>query len=152
MANALVIFALRGKYARVLGEAIVHEREAARLRSLLANIEVSIALFDARIATQSIKPIRPRKPSRWGNRGGGVRIYLDILRRADRPLTSLEIAKQAAAFDSHGDGDKARIKLLVGPINKSLGLREGKGIIRHASKPVRWSLMPPVANTLPIDG
>lgn len=138
MAQSPVIYALKGKYARLLGEAIVHEREAVRLRHMLANIEVSISLFDDRIIAQSIKPIRPHKPSRWGKRGGGVQIYLEILRKADRPLTTLEIATKAAAFDVHADCSKASIKALVGPINKSLGLRIGKGAVLVDGHPKRW--------------
>lgn len=138
MAQSPVISALKGKYARLLGEAIAHEREVARLRSLLANIEVSIALFDAKIIAQSIKPIRPHKPSRWGKRGGGVQIYLEILRKADRPLTSLEIATKAATFDIHADCSKASIKSLVGPINRSLRLRIGRGVMLVEGKPIRW--------------
>ena len=140
MAQSPVIYALKGKYARLLGEAITHEREAVRLRSLLTNIEVSIALFDKRIAAQSIKPIRPRKPSRWGKRGVGARIYLDILRNAKGPLTTLEIAKQAAASAVYADCSKASIKALVGPINKSLELRIGKGVVLVDGHPKRWAL------------
>jgi hypothetical protein len=138
MAQSHVIYALKGKYARLLGEAIVHEREAVRLRSLLVNIEVSIALFDKRIAAQSIKPMRPHKPSRWGKRGGGVQIYLDILRKANGPLTSLEIATKAAALNIQVDCSVASIKALVGPINKSLGLRIGRGVTLVDGCPKRW--------------
>jgi hypothetical protein len=140
MAQSPVIYALKGKYARLLGEAIVHEREAVRLRQMLANVEASIALFDARIIAQSIKPIRPHKPSRWGKRGGGVQIYLEILRKADRPLTSLEIATKAALLDTHADCSHASVKALVGPINRSLGLRIGKGVALIEGHPKRWAL------------
>ena len=138
MAQSPVIYALKGKYARLLGEAISHEREAVRLRSLLVNIEVSIALFDKRIAAQSIKPIRPRKPSRWGKRGVGARIYLDILRNADEPLTTLEIATKAAAFDVNADCSKASVKALVGPINSALRNRIGRGVMLVEGHPKRW--------------
>jgi hypothetical protein len=140
MAQSHVIYALKGKYARLLGEAIVHEREAVRLRSLLTNIEVSIALFDAKIIAQSIKSIRPHKPSRWGKRGGGVQIYLDILSKSDRPLTSLEIATKAAALNMQADYSKSSIKALVGPINKSLGLRIGRGVALVDECPKRWAV------------
>ncbi len=140
MAQSPVIYALKGKYARLLGEAIAHEREAVRLRSLLASIEASIALFDARIVAQSIKPIRPHNPSRWGKRGGGVQIYLAILRKSDGPLTSLEIAAKAAAINMRADCSKASIKALVGPINSALRNRIGRGVVLVEGHPKRWGL------------
>jgi hypothetical protein len=152
MAELHSVSALKDKYARLIGEAQSHEREAARLRDLAGNVAAALKEFAPDWTEIVTAPIQPRKRSRWGRRGGGARIYLEILRRADGPLTSLEIAQKAAAFDIHGESDKASIKALVGPINRSLGCRLGKGVVRHEGKPLRWSLMRPAASNPPTGG
>ena len=143
MAELHSVTALKDKFARLTGEAQAYEREAARLRDLAGNVAAALKEFAPDWTEIVTAPIQPRKRSRWGKRGGGVRIYLEILRRADSPLKPLEIAQQAAAFDIHGNGDKASIKALVGPINRSLGKRIGKDIFRHEGKPLRWSIQRP---------
>ncbi len=140
MAELHSVSALKGKYARLIGEALAYEKEAARLRELADNVASALKLFAPDWTEIVTAPIAPRKKSRWGKHGGGMRVYLEILRKADRPLTSLEIAKQAAAFDLHGDCSVAGIKGLVGPINRSLGLRVGKGVILFEGYPKRWSV------------
>jgi hypothetical protein len=134
------VSALKGKYARLIGEAQSCEREAARLRELACNVAVALKQFAPDWTEIVTAPIKPRKRTRWGKRGGGVRIYLEILRRTDRPLTSLEIATKATAFDIYGRSDKASIKALVGPINRSLGLRIGRGVVLVDWFPKRWAL------------
>lgn len=143
MAELHSVTALKDKFARLTGEAQAYEREAARLRDLAGNVAAALKEFAPDWTEIVTAPIQPRKRSRWGKRGGGVRIYLEILRRANDPLTSLEIARKAVAFDIHGSSDKASVKALVGPINRSLGKRVSKGIMRHEGKPLRWSIQRP---------
>lgn len=140
MAEKHSVSALKDKYARIIGEANALECEAARLREIARSVGIALQQFAPEWTESMTAPIQPRKPTRWGVRGGGIRIYLDILRRADRPLTSLEIATKAIAFDPHGKHGKLDVKALVGPINKSLVHRVGKDVVLHPERPRRWSI------------
>ncbi|MCJ2187341.1 hypothetical protein [Novosphingobium beihaiensis] len=139
MAETHVVSALKRKYARLIGEAERHEQEADRIRALAGHIAASIDAFAEGFDVSQIKPVSPAY-SRWRGRGIGIRIYLEVLRKADRPLTSLEIAERAIAFDPDGDCSRAGVKALVGPINKALSKKVGCGVVRIEGKPRRWAL------------
>ncbi|WP_229710724.1 hypothetical protein, partial [Novosphingobium indicum] len=146
MADTHVLSALMRKYARLIGEAEQHEREAVRLRELAGHIETSIGMFAEGFDISQVKPVRP-KYSRWRGRGIGIRIYLEILRKAEKPLTSLEIAERAIAFDPGGDCGRADVKALVGPINKALLKKVGSGVVRIEGRPRRWAISTQKADT-----
>lgn len=140
MAGAHTISSLRRKYARLIGEVERLEAEAARHRRLASHVAETIKLFDAGLDVSGIRPVQSRTYSRWRGRGLGIRIYLAILRSADRPLTSLEIAERAAAFDPEGGSCRDAIKALVGPLNKALSKRVGRDVVRIEGRPRRWAL------------
>lgn len=139
MTDTHILSGLVRKYARLIGEAERHEREAARFRKLAGHIETSIGIFAEGFDVSDIKPVCP-KHNRWRGRGAGIRIYLEILRKAERPLTSLEIAERAIAFDPEGDCSRTGVKALVGPINKALSKKVGGGIVRIEGRPRRWAI------------
>ncbi|BAK65344.1 hypothetical protein SLG_06690 [Sphingobium sp. SYK-6] len=139
MAERHVTFALRDKYARLIGEAEHHEREAERLRDLAGHVEIAAKLFDDGLDLSDTRPIQPRSYNRWKQRGIGLRVFLTVLREAGRPLTSLEIAERALAFDPHAESDKAAVKALVGPINKALAKRDGEVVVIEG-RPRRWEV------------
>ncbi len=139
MAERHVTFALRGKYARLIGEAEHHECEAARLRALAGHVEIAAKLFDDGLDLSDTRPIQPRNYNRWKQRGIGLRVFLTVLREAGRPLTSLEIAERALAFDPDAGSDRATVKALVGPINKAL-VKRCDDVVAIEGRPRRWAI------------
>ena len=60
----------------------------------LENLDATLRLFDADYQVGAIKPKVFRPPKDWSNRREMSRIILSILRQAEEPLTSRDIAVQ----------------------------------------------------------
>jgi hypothetical protein len=88
---SLAIRQLQDSYARKLGELRKLERETGVLRRDLRKLEQAMQVFDPALSGGDIRPIKPRKPSRWGKRGRGMIAAMEVLRDADRPLTTRQI-------------------------------------------------------------
>ena len=138
-----VIEALSAKHARLQGLSARDCHQAD-----LEAVERVIRIYDAEWKPPS--PIRPRRPAIIERFGALTTGALEVLREADHPLKTREIARMVLAKrDVH---DNASIKGATTSILAGLKARTGKSVIRHESKPMRWSLMPPAANNQPIGG
>lgn len=133
--------ALRAKYAELLGQLRECRKNARRLHTDLAHVEGTIRLFAPDWDSGTAKAKRPRKPSRWAKPKQGVRLYLAVLRDADRPLTAAEIAERALRIGGYPAADRATLKAMVGPINGVLG-RRADHVERLPGRPARWRICP----------
>ena len=87
MADPIVISSLKAKRAELDGELMETEKRAARLRADLDAIDRAIKVFDPTIELSRIRPIVRRARPKLFAHGHFSRVVLDVLRRADRPLT-----------------------------------------------------------------
>jgi hypothetical protein len=94
MDKSHVISALFRKYCHLMGQAKRHPARAAEYHADMAHVEAAIRLFRDDADLTSLTPIRPRNDTRWCKRGYGVRTAVEILKRADRPLSTREIAEE----------------------------------------------------------
>ncbi len=65
---------------------------------------------------------------------------MDILRRADRPMTGRELAYAIMRERGIPLSDFPRMKSIECSLHSVLGRLEGNGIVKVASKPKRWRL------------
>ena len=152
MAEPHVVTALTYKYARLKGALDKHEADAHDLKVSLDHIEHVIRLYQKDWEPHFIQSVRPRQAGKWRYSVVGIRTAFDVLRRAERPLTSVEIAHRAVLLVDEPMPDKKRLWSIANAITQSLARNTGRFIERHEGRPARWSLMPPAANTLPTGG
>ena len=131
MAESPVIFSLKAKRAELDGELMETEKHAARLRADLDAIDRAIKVFDPTIELSKIRPIVRRARPRLFAHGHFSRVVLDVLRRADRPLTFREIAERINAEHRLNGGGKHLMRDLVKMVRGTLrpdrpGLRREK--------------------------
>jgi hypothetical protein len=139
MAEPHVLSALRAKYDELLGRLRQSRRDAARIQDDLDHVAGAIRLFDPDWDRGSAKARRPRRPSRWTRPKEGVRLYLDVLREADRPLTAIEIAERALRIGGYPPAGPLALKAMIGPINGALG-RRPDFVERLPGRPAKWRL------------
>lgn len=131
-----VVEALSAKHARLQGAVARACPEQAQRQIDLEAVERVIRMYDA--AWTPPAPIRPRRPAIMDRFGALTTGALEVLREADRPLKTREIASMVLAKrDIHDIGSirGASTSIAVG-----LKARIGKGVVRHDGKPLRWSL------------
>jgi hypothetical protein len=140
MADDNLISALTRKFAKLTGELDHAERRAARLRKDIAAIEATIRVFREDWQADTVAPVRPKRPSRWGGRGVCLRLSLDALRSATEPLTAREIALRVLAARGVEMPDARALWAAAGSVSGALNRRVGQGVVVIEGYPKRWSL------------
>jgi hypothetical protein len=96
MTETHVISALRAKRAEISWQVADLERQLARCRASLANIDATIRLFAPSLDPETITPKRTYRRTRYFSRGELQRRCLDALRKADGSSPSSERVLAAA--------------------------------------------------------
>jgi hypothetical protein len=68
--------------------------EVEQLKDDLGHLDAVIKLFKADYQTTSLKPIKPYKPNPDFLRGALLRMAFDILRAAEEPISTREVARR----------------------------------------------------------
>ena len=144
MAEKHVLTALNRKYAELKGQADRHSSEARKLRKSMAHVEATIRLFRADYDVSDIAPVIPNKAIRWRSKGYGIRLAIQAMQEAGKPLTTQELA--VATMERAGiayDLDTARD--VAASLRQSLQRRVGKGVVAVDGRPMRWQRkLPPI--------
>jgi hypothetical protein len=140
MDKSHVISALFRKYCHLMGQAKRHPNKADKYHADMVHVEATIRLFRADADLTSLMPIRPRNDTRWCKRGYGVRTTIEILKTADRPLSTREIAEEVMRRLGLSPDDVAARNDVCSSLHMSILRRVGKGIVRVDGFPTRWAL------------
>jgi hypothetical protein len=146
MAESHVVTALTYKYARLKGELDRHEADVRGLKESLDHIEYVIRLYRKDWEPHFIGAVRPRKAGKWRYSVVGIRTAFEVLRRAERPLTTLEIAGRCVLLADEPMPDKHRLSAISNSINQGLQRHIGRYVEREDCRPAKWSLTPPASN------
>jgi hypothetical protein len=122
---------------RILDEIDRIDRDKRKMRIDLAEIAAQAMTLDPRWQRERVRPVYPRdrKP------GALSRVVYGILRRAEIPLKTREIARLAA--EQLGlEITQREVSKLEGAVANTLKRRVGKTIMIAEVKPIRWSIMP----------
>jgi hypothetical protein len=113
---------------------------ANRLREDVEAIDRVMAIFRPDAVPETILPLNFRRTAEWASRGEITRIMFDVLRRADGPLSMVEVTEQVmAARGVEADAITATHKKAV---YKALDQQRLKGrIVAHRDgRAVLWSI------------
>jgi hypothetical protein len=125
MGDTFVISGLRKKRAELSGELIAAEKRVLQIRADLDCLDGAIRLFDPEAEPRKIRPVQARRMSGPIPRGQCSRAVLDMLRRADQPMTVREIAAQLAADYRMDAGNKGAMDALVAKGRNTLARQKG---------------------------
>jgi len=126
-------------HAELCGKVDTNKKEAERLAESLAHVEAVLKLLDP---TYSLRPIaiHRRKLNPWFKRGTQYRYALDVLREAEKPLTTSEVVSRMLAAKGVTNASQDNIKMIFGSVRVSLQDRIGKSVTLHDGRPVKWSI------------
>jgi hypothetical protein len=132
MANQL-LSGLKRRYAETLGLA----RADPALTDDLAHLAHVIRLFSPFEDLTAIRPIRPYKPQRrrWN------RTAMTILRRANAPMTSRELARRVM-WASDVAPDRRTLVSIDCSLQAVLARLERMDLLKATGKPRRWAISP----------
>ena len=130
---------LVAKRAEIAGE-ITHTR--AKLRQLiidLGHVDAAILIFDPDFDVDGIKPKQPMPLYNVSFRGEFVRIILDMMREAQGPVTTREIALHVMQGRGLNTADAALVALFQRRVRGLLYHYRGRGMIRgvQGSEPAK---------------
>jgi hypothetical protein len=126
-------------HAELCGKVDANKKEGERLAESLAHVEAVLKLLDP---TFSLRPIaiHRRKVNPWFKRGTQFRYALDVLREAEKPLTTSEIVSRMLAAKGVKDPSQADIRMIFGSVGVSLREHIGRAVVQHDGRPVKWSI------------
>jgi len=103
MADNQLICGLRRQYGKTLGLLRSASGDRVRLMADLAHLAAVIRMFRPDEDVEAIRSIRPPvyRGATFGRQW--ARLALDVLREAERPLATREIAKRIAAREGNTD-------------------------------------------------
>jgi len=127
-------------HAELAGKLLENKREGKRLTAAMQHVEAVLKLLQPDYSLARIA-VRRRKPNPYFKRGTLLRHVLEVLRKAERPLTPREIALRLIQAKGVSDAPAASISRLTSSTLSALQSHKGKGLAAHAqTHPVRWSV------------
>ena len=138
MAEQYVIAGLIRKRAELAGKI---EKTYADLRQMVADLETTdaaLAIFDPDFKAETIKPRAFRPPKDWANRGEMARMVLSILRQADEPLTSRDIALEMLVTRALDPQDEKLLRLMVKRVGVALRHQRDAGRVKSDQGPGQY--------------
>jgi hypothetical protein len=147
MKHKPAMYALLRLHADLGGRIKNNRQEAVRLASDMGHVEAVIRMLEPSFDVTSIAARRRYKANPLFRRGEGFRIALGILRAADGPLTTREIAVRMLRGRGVTAPTLKTVRDLVGAVHASLRNNEGKTIeSQPGGRAVRWSILRPLKN------
>ena len=119
------------------------ERTHQHLRALvdqLAALDATIQGIDPGIVLERIKPKTFRAPPDWARRGEMTRIVFSILRTANEPMTTREIAVQMLVERALDREDQRLLTLMVKRVGVALRNARERGLTKAEQGPGQFML------------
>jgi hypothetical protein len=117
---AQVIASLRDKRSELADAISRLERQAAQHRVDLEHITATMRLFDANVAPETSTIATPRKRNDWFRPGECRRLIYDVLRDAERPITTREVVQGVMAAKKMSADDARTSQLIYKTVHSSL--------------------------------
>lgn len=132
-----IVSELLRKHSELAGQIADCRKEQARLARMLTDVANVLKIYRPDLRPHTIPSKRPHPRAR----GETANAALAVLRQADRPLTTREIAARVLSTRNGTEPDERMIGLLVPSVGMVLKGRRDKGLVTDGgSVPKRWSL------------
>lgn len=126
-------------HADIGGQILENRKEARRLADAMIHVEAVIRLFDPAYNVTRIAARRRYKGNGLFKRGTILRNALDVLRKAQGPLTARELTEQMLAAQGAPVPKPKAMRSLIASVQTSLVNHEGKSVARIGEgMPGRW--------------
>jgi hypothetical protein len=112
---------------------------AEKLRTDMHHIEAVLHIIEPTFDARRIAVLRRRNPPAK-SRGRIMRLVLDVLRRANRPLTVAEIANEIVLREGGADQSREERDHLRNTVISSLKYNHGKSVVGDSTFPRKWKL------------
>ena len=127
-------------HAELGGKILDNKDEAKRLAAAMIHVEAVLKMLQPGYDVRPIA-VRRRKPNPWFRRGTVFRHALDVLRAADRPLTTREITTRMLTARGVTDAAPKAARDLAGGVQSSLRNHRGQSVVTVGEgMSVRWTL------------
>jgi hypothetical protein len=142
--NHPLLSALIKLHAELGGSIQANKKAAEKLAADMLHVEAVIKMFAPSFNVSGIAVKRRNRDNPWFKRGTMFRAAVDVLRKADRPMTTREIF--LAMLDAKGitTATPAQIRDMSNSVLASLQNRQGD-MVRNVAEgsPSRWTLADP---------
>lgn len=134
-------YTLEKLHAELAGKILDNKAEAKRLADAMRHVEAVLKLL---IPGYDVRPIavRRRKGNPWFRRGTMLRAALDVLRAAERPLTTREVTLRMLAAKGAENATPKQVRDLIGGVASSLENYKGKAVVQVRRNPATWAIKP----------
>lgn len=96
MAESHVISGLIAKYSELAGEIDYHQKTIKQIKVKIEAVETAIKLFDPDYDLRTIKTKAMRSKNQYFKHGESNTLLLDVIRDADRDISTTDIVKEIA--------------------------------------------------------
>lgn len=129
-------------HADIGGQILANKMQAERLAEAMRHVEAVIRMFDPAYPIRHIAARRRYKGNAWFRRGTILRHALEMLRKAQGPLTAREIAERMlAAKGARDDASPKALRGLTASVQTSLQNHDGKTVRQVGTgMPGRWKV------------
>ena len=131
-------FTLEALHAELAGKVLDNKAEAKKLAEAMRHVEAVLKLIEPGYDVRPIA-VRRRKPNPYFKRGTVFRAALDILRKAEGPLTTREITESMLAAKGVTNAPNRALRDLTGAVQSSLRIHSDGAVIFEGS-PAKWRL------------
>lgn len=143
IATKQATFTLEQLHAELAGKIRESRKETTRLHKAMRHVEAVLKLLQPGYNVRPIA-VRRRRQNPWFKRGTVLRRVLDVLRKAETPLTAREVTVRMVADHGVTNPPAKDIRSLAASVSSSLWNHRGKGVARHGEDfPPRWEITRP---------
>lgn len=128
-------------HAELGGKILDNQAEAKRLAEAMKHVEAVLKLL---IPGYDVRPIavRRRKSNPWFKKGTVLRAALDVLRTAERPLTTREITLRMVAAKDVTNPDAKAVRELTSSVSSCLNNYRDRSVVSRGGHPEAWAIKP----------
>jgi hypothetical protein len=136
IASKQAVYTLGLLHAEFAGKLLANKREAIRLRTAMMQVEAVVKMLQPDFNVCGIAAKRRNKSNPWFKRGTPFRSAVDVLRRAEAPMTAREIADALVADKAPQATRKQAIDLQAAILAAAAEARRGDSGWRGRASPL----------------
>jgi hypothetical protein len=137
--NIILIMGLKRKYAELAGALIEAEKVVRTRKAEMETVRDTLRMFGAEHTVATLRPRAPSKSNRYFENNECSRAVLDVLRRAQTPLTVRQIAEQVIETTGAEVTGRDGMRTVCDTVKKAMKTHDAM-LVADASHPTRWAL------------